>query len=173
MKLKINLIVGIILTIIVFLCFYLIRKHSKDVDTVNPELYMNNKLKSADRLRLKIHSTHHTNEDIEKLVKELEKGKSWSKTHKILKPVSFIHHLKHIDIEIMRLFLNSLTITIGLLTYYFIREHIIEIYSPKNPIIAVWYWAVSICIIIILFSVFIMKIKHYLSFKSFDEKLFY
>jgi hypothetical protein len=164
---KPRIVFGFVLTIILFGCFYMISKHSKHVKSVSPELYMNDNLKEADQYRVRIHSAHHKVEDVKKLVELLENGNTWEEAHKVLKPVSFTHHIKHIDIEIMTLFLKSLTITIGLLIYYFTRT-VIENTAPKNKLLSYWFWIVCIFLIIIVFAVLIMIIKHALSFKNID-----
>ena len=162
-----RILVGIILTFILFICFYMISKNSKHVESVSPELYMNDNLKEADQYRVRIHSAHHKVEDVKKLVELLENGNTWEEAHKVLKPVPFTHHIKHIDIEIMTLFLKSLTITVGLLIYYFTRT-VIENTAPKNKFLSYWYWVVCIFLIVLVFSVLIMMIKHALSFKNID-----
>ena len=170
-KQNIIIIMLLIVTILIFICFYIISRY-KSNEIVDPSLYMNDKLKPADQLRVKIHASHHKVNDVKKLVKNLESGKTWKESHKILKPVGLFHHLSHIDVEIMSLFLKSLSVTVGLLSYYFLRG-ILEYYSPKNFYLKAWFWSASILLILIIFSFGIMSIKHYLSFRTFNENLLY
>jgi hypothetical protein len=139
---------------------------------VDPELYMNKNLTEAQKLKVKIHSTHHHSKDVEELVKKLENGESWETAHTVLKPMPFNHHIKHIDVEMMTLFIQSLTLTTGLLFAYSIQSTF-DYLKPSDPKLTIWYNFICFIITVIMFATFIMISKHYLSFRTFNETLFF
>jgi hypothetical protein len=150
-----------------------VKLYSRPIDDIiDPELYMNNKLSEAQQLKVKIHSSHHSSKDIKKMVQKLENGSSWHEAHALLKPMGYEHHIKHIDIEMMSLFIQSLTLTTGLLFAYAIQSTF-DYLKPKNIKLTLWYNFLTFTTTILLFSTFIMISKHYMSFRTFNEKLFF
>ena len=80
--------------------------------------------------------------------------------------------MKHIDIEMMSLFIQSLTLTTGLLFAYAIQSTF-DYLKPKNIKLTLWYNFLTFTTTILLFSTIIMTSKHYMSFRTFNEKLFF
>lgn len=157
----------IITTLFVFIYTYIYT--SKHNNSVDPALYMDSNLTESQKLKIKIHASHHTNEQIKQLVGELEQGKSWNEVHSILKPKHPFYHIQHIDTEIISLLLGSLTISVGLL-FAFTIQTITDIYAPtNNKYMASWYYVNTFLLILLTFSIFIMIAKHYLSFRTWKD----
>lgn len=160
-----------IYTLILLLLFYTLYNRPID-DIIDPELYMNDKLTKAQQLKVKIHSSHHSSKDVEHMVKKLENGATWHDVHAALKPMGYRHHMKHIDIEMMNLFIQSLTLTTGLLFAYAIQSTF-DYLKPRDTRLTLWYNFLTFVTTILVFSIFIMSSKHYMSFRTFNENLIF
>lgn len=161
------------ITTVVICILYFTLYYIKNDHIVDPELYMNEKLTEAERLKVKIHASHHSHEDVAKLVQMLERGDGWQKAHSVLKATPMINHLSHVDTEIMTLFIECLTITTGLLFAYSIQS-LYDIYTPNGtPLVKSWYNFLCFAFTILVFAIFTMSAKHYLSFRTFNESTFF
>ena len=163
---------GLLFFTLVTISIYGFIYYNKSNYVVDPALYMNDKLTPSQQLKVKIHSQHHSEEDTERLVMLLEQGKTWKQAHSVLKPMSMFHHFRHIDIEIMHLLIESLFITTGLL-FAFNIQSVIDIFKPESKTLAAWYYLLCFSTVLIIFSFFIMTMKHSLSFRTFNESMFY
>lgn len=152
-----------------FVSIYIYIYTSKHDNSVDPALYMDSNLTESQKLKIRIHASHHTNEEIKQVVQKLKNGKSWQEAHSVLKPKHLLYHIQHIDTEIINLLLGSLTISVGLL-FAFTIQTITDIYAPtNNKYMASWYYINTFLITLLTFSVFIMIAKHYLSFRAWKE----
>ena len=152
-----------------FLSIYIYIYASKHENSVDPALYMDSTLTESQKLKIRIHASHHTNEEIKQVVQKLKNGKSWHEAHSVLKPKHPLYHIHHINTEIINLLLGSLTISVGLL-FAFTIQTITDIYAPtNNKYMASWYYITTFLITVLTFSVFIMIAKHYLSFRTWKE----
>lgn len=155
-------------TLIVFMLYFIFYVNKSD-QVVDPSLYMNDKLTKSQQLKVKIHASHHSKEEIDELVKKLEKGESWHDAHAVLKTTPLINHLSHIDTEIISIFIQCLTITTGLLFAYTIQSFY-DIYTPiGSPLLKIWYNFLCFAFTLLTFAIMTMTAKHYLSFRTFNE----
>ena len=135
-------------------------------DPVDPALYMDTNLTPSQKLKVQIHASHHTNDEIKNIVNQLQNGYSWHDLHSKLKPMGMFHHIEHIDTEIIQLLSSSLSISVGLL-FAFTIQTITDIFAPtNNKIMAAWYYINTFLLTLLFFSILIMISKHYLSFRT-------
>ena len=153
------------LTITTFIIYFLI--FSVHIQKrVDPSLWMDNQhLTDSEKLKLEIHSTHHTNDAMYKLINDISNGESWEEAHSKVKPIKFTQHIQHINLEILELMINSLIFVIGFFLANTLKN-IVELYTPKKRILAVWYYILISILSVPIFAISIMFLKHYLSFRT-------
>ena len=153
-----------ILIIGVFIFFYFIKKNNK-VKPLDTDIINNEKLKKSDQLKLKVHSIHHSNENLKKISNKLIEGETWEKAHKSIPKSKFWNHIIHIDNEMYNLVMKSIFVTFGFLGFQVIF-HAIKYVSPKEKGLELWFLTLCFLLLLILFSIFSMYLKHQLSFST-------
>ena len=153
------------LTIITFIIYFLIfSRHLHS--SIDPSLWMyNEELTDSEKLKIQIHSTHHTNDVMHELINNISNGDSWEEAHSKIKPTTIMQHVQHINLEMLELIMNSLILIIGLFLA-FILTNIVQLYTPKKKVLAVWYYILVFFLSLPIFAMLIMFLKHYLSFKT-------
>lgn len=153
-------------TIITFIIYFLIFSQHLD-STIDPSLWMDNEeITDSEKLKIQIHSTHHTNDVMHELINNISNGDSWNEAHTKMKPTTMIQHIQHINLEILELVISSTIFVVGFF-FAFILTNIVKLYTPKKKILAVWYYILVFILSLPIFAMLLMFIKHYLSFKTY------
>jgi len=91
---------------------------------------------------------------------------SWKEAHSKLKPVSIFRHIGHINLQILELLMKSFTLIVALFLS-FILTNIVKLYTPKDKLLAVWYYIIIFVISLPIFALFVMSLEHHLSLKTY------
>ena len=143
-------------------------------ETVDPELYLNDGLTPGQQLKIRVHASHHTEEDIKNLVHALTvEGKTWDEAHRVLTPTRFTQHFAHLSQQLATIFVASMTLTVALL-FALIAKMILDeiIVLFDRMYMRIWFSALYFVLFLVVSSALIMTITHYLSFRTYDLRLF-
>jgi len=159
---KVKLIFFTLILLLFFFIFSFVKSKNK-MSPVDLNIINNEKIKKGDQIRLKVHSVHHSNEDIKKISQKLIDGQTWEEAHKGIPKKKFWNHIIHIDTEFYNLILKSFFVTFAFLLYQVIYD-IILYFSPKDKGLALWFIILCFITLLIVFAIGVMMVKHNLSF---------
>jgi len=161
---KIYLLSLTLLAIILYIIIFSRHTHPR----IDPAYWMDNKkLTESQKLKLQIHSAHHSDSTMIKLINDLSNGMSWKEAHSKLKPVSIFRHISHINIQILELMMRAFTLMVAFFLS-FILTNIIKLYTPKEKILAVWYYIIIFLTSLPIFGLLVMSLEHHLSLKTYS-----
>jgi hypothetical protein len=170
MNLQNTILVLYLITLIIVFIFLYKQKH----EAIEPDIFLNKKLSEADKIKMRVHSVHHDNKTMKKLGKRLAKGIPWEEAHADLPIISHEGHMRHVNIEMNKILLESFYITVGTMSALLS----VNFYNSILALNSNFLWKIGVSLgffltILLLLSIMSMKLKHNLSFSSYDEKLVY
>ena len=165
-----------ILILFVLILFYLLL-FTLDFDHIDPIIFEHPKISKIDKLKLKMHGAHFSGKSIKKLVDRIvNQGMTFEEAHHgIPMAANTYGHLRHITIEINKIMLRSFYIVVGTLGGYLIVDIVKEFANRK------WVWEkllwkiiislIFFLLVLLLFSVGAMNMKHRLSMIQLDTSM--